>query len=99
MDALQINDRLADASAEQAKQRAPEDYSARDWGAILSPLLRAQGRPNTETDCSPNQNRTCAPMIHPRCLVASTGISTLSRKWPRRSASLKLRHGCVALVG
>lgn len=95
MQALQIANSLANASAEEAKQRAPEDYPAGDWGSILSALLRAESRPNPEADCSPNQNVTSASMIHPRCLVTSARISTLGRKRPGRSASLKLRHGCV----
>ena len=97
--ALQIADSLADASAEKAKQPAPDDYSACDWGSVVSALVRAEGRSNSESDCSPDQNVSGVSMIPPRRLVCSSGIPALGRKWPRRSASTKLRQGCVVRVG
>ncbi len=83
-------DSLADASAEETEEAAPEDYSAADRGAVVSALVRAEGRSNTEPDRSSDQNVAGAAVMHPWRLIASPGISMPRRKRIPRSALVEL---------
>ena len=74
-------DSLPHASAEEAEKPTPDDYSATDWGPVVSALVRSESGPNPEPDCRSNQNVAGAAMMHPWRLVAR-GISAL---WKRRS--------------
>ncbi len=74
MQALEVADSLADASAEKAEQAARDDYSASDRGPVVSAAVRPDGRPDTEADCRSDQNRFGVSMIHPRPCVAFPGI-------------------------
>ncbi len=83
VDARERRDSLPDTSAEEAEDAAPDEYSAADWGAVASALVRAEGRSNTEPDRRSDQNVTGAAMIHPWCLISSGGISM--PRWKRRA--------------
>jgi hypothetical protein len=48
--ARELADSLADASADQAEEPTADDYSATDWGSVVSALVRAEGCSNTEPD-------------------------------------------------
>lgn len=92
-------DGLTDASAEKAEDATADEYSASDWGPVVSALVRAESRPNTEPDCRSDQNVTGAAVMHPWCLVASPAISML--RWKRRArpspAGLSQRLAIVSI--
>jgi hypothetical protein len=96
--ALQIADGLANASAEQGKESAADDYSPRDWRAVASAIVRAEGCSNAKPDRCPDKNVSGVSMIPPRSLVSSSGIWALCRKWAPRHAAAKLRQRCVLCV-
>lgn len=81
MQAGERRDGLTDASADKAENATADDYSAADWGPVVSALVRAESRSNTEPDCRSDQNVTGAAVMHPRCLTASPAISVL--RWKR----------------
>lgn len=76
-------DGLTDASADKAEDATADDYSASDWGPVVSALVRAESRPNAEPDCRSDQNVTGAAVMHQSCLIASPAISMLP--WKRRA--------------
>jgi hypothetical protein len=91
--AREIADSLADAPAEQAEESAPDDDSAGNCIAIVSVLVRAKGRADTEPDSSPDHNVTGAALMHPRRLIASRRISMVRRKWRPWTAPAELSQG------
>jgi hypothetical protein len=98
VEALQIADGFADASAEQGKEPAANDYSSRDRGAVAGAVVRAEGRSNTKPDRSADENVSGISMVPPRSLVSSSRIWALGWKWTHRSGATKLRQGRVASV-
>jgi hypothetical protein len=82
-------DSLADASADQAEKPTPNDYSAGDWGSVLSALVRAEGRPDAKPDRSADQDVASAAMMRPRCLIPPR-ISMLRRKRTPRHRPVEL---------
>jgi hypothetical protein len=95
---LQIADGLADASAEQGEESAADDNSSRDWRAVASAIVRAEGRSNAKPDRCPDENVSGVSVIPPRRLVSSSRIWTLGWKWMSGSTAAKLRQRCVACV-
>jgi hypothetical protein len=77
VEALQIADGFADASAEQGEESAAADYSARDRSAVTGAVVRAEGRSNAKPDRCPDENVSGVPVIHPWSLVVSSGIWAL----------------------
>jgi hypothetical protein len=95
--ARELADSPADASADEAEDTAPNDYSAADWGPVASALVRAKACSDAESDCSPDQNMAGIVMMHPRCLIVSPGISGLPRKRRSRPPLVELSQ-CFAIV-
>jgi hypothetical protein len=98
VEALQIADGFADASAEQGEESAAADYSARDRSAVTGAVVRAEGGSNAKPDRSADENVSGISMVPPRSLVSSSRIWALGWKWTHRSGATKLRQGRVASV-
>jgi hypothetical protein len=96
--ALQIADGLADASAEQGEESAADDYSTRDRSAVTGAVVRADGSSNAKPDRSADENVSGISMIPPWSLVNSSRIWALGWKRPSGSDAAKLCLRCVARV-
>jgi hypothetical protein len=98
--ARELADSPPDASADEPEEAAPENYSAADWGPVVSALVCAESRPNAEPDCRSDQNVTGAAVMHPMCLTASPAISVLRWKRSARPSAAELNQRfAIASIG
>lgn len=70
----------ADGTADESKERTPEDHSASDRGLVVDAAKRADGRSKAEANCGSDQRVSYVARTHSRVLVAAPVISM-----PRRS--------------